>query len=297
MKKFGALLSYFAVVALCFALFGITASAALKSGAVGADVTRLQMNLNGLGYCKIESDGIFGSQTLDAVKSFQVANGLNTDGVAGDATLTKINTTVKTLQKDLINLGYKPGTADGIYGTSTKNAVICFQSDNGLSADGIAGYRTLAKLSSLKNKPLSGYSATESKVVTYSLYSDGDSKITEHFKVKEFKCNDGTDTIKIDLKLAALLEDIRGHFGKPVVISSAYRTTSYNKKVGGSSRSLHLYGQAADISISGVSPKEIAKYAESLGVKGIGLYSNFVHLDTRNVKYYWSYGKNIASFK
>ena len=58
------------------------------------------------------------------------------------------------------------------------------------------------------------------------------------------------------------------------------------------SNSYHLYGQAADISITGVAPSEIAKYAESIGVKGIGLYETakdgyFVHVDTRTSKSFW----------
>lgn len=296
MKKLG-VLSIFVSFIICLAFSGTSVSAALKSGSVGSDVTKLQMNLNGLGYCKTESDGIYGTDTISAVKIFQSANGLSADGIAGDATLAKVNTIVSSLQTDLNNLGYNAGIADGIYGTATKNAVTSFQSANSLSPDGIAGYRTLQKISSAKSKTISGYSATESKIVTYSLASDGDSKISNHFKIKEFQCNDGTDTIKIDLKLVALLEDIREYFGKPVVISSAYRTSSYNKKVGGSTNSLHLYGQAADISISGIPPKKIAQYAESLGVKGIGLYSTFVHVDTRSVKYYWSYGKSTSTFK
>lgn len=296
MKKLG-VLSIFASFIICLAFSGTSVSAALKSGSGGSDVTKLQMNLNGLGYCKTESDGIYGSDTISAVKIFQSANGLSADGIAGDATLAKVNTIVSSLQTDLNNLGYNAGIADGIYGTATKNAVTSFQSANSLSPDGIAGYRTLQKISSANSKTVSGYSATESKIVTYSLASDGDSKISKHFKIKEFQCNDGTDTIKIDLKLVALLEDIREYFGKPVVISSAYRTSSYNKKVDGSTNSLHLYGQAADISISGISPKKIAQYAESLGVKGIGLYSTFVHVDTRSVKYYWSYGKSTSTFK
>jgi hypothetical protein len=52
-----------------------------------------------------------------------------------------------------------------------------------------------------------------------------------------------------------------------------------------------MKGQAADFVINGVNPLEIAQYAESIGVKGIGLYGpedgNFVHIDTRSGKYFW----------
>lgn len=50
---------------------------------------------------------------------------------------------VVTIQKKLKNWGYYDGTADGIFGSRTKNAVIYFQKKNGLVADGIAGRQTL----------------------------------------------------------------------------------------------------------------------------------------------------------
>lgn len=49
---------------------------------------------------------------------------------------------VRLLQACLKSLGYNPGTIDGIYGTNTKNAIIRFQKNNSLSADGIAGENT-----------------------------------------------------------------------------------------------------------------------------------------------------------
>ena len=55
---------------------------------------------------------------------------------------------------------------------------------------------------------------------------------------------------------------------------------------------------AADIRIKGVAPEAIAAYAETIGAKGIGLYSTFVHVDTRRTKSFWR-GNNqeyISSF-
>lgn len=55
-------------------------------------------------------------------------------------------TEVRNIQTRLKNWGYYTGSVDGIYGTQTKNAVIAFQRKNGLTADGIAGPLTLAKI-------------------------------------------------------------------------------------------------------------------------------------------------------
>lgn len=53
---------------------------------------------------------------------------------------------VTQIQERLQELGYDPGTADGIFGTRTQQAVIAFQQDMGLDADGIVGKNTLAAL-------------------------------------------------------------------------------------------------------------------------------------------------------
>ena len=119
-------------------------------------------------------------------------------------------------------------------------------------------------------------------------------KLSENFKVSEFLCKgSGCCTEgKIDAALVTILQKIRDHFGKPVHITSAYRCPTWNKEVGGVSGSYHLHGQAADIKVEDTAPAEVAKYAESIGVLGIGLYDtdkdgHFVHIDTRTTKSFW----------
>lgn len=126
-------------------------------------------------------------------------------------------------------------------------------------------------------------------VKVYSLAKDGGKQITAHFKVKEFRCHDGSDTIFVSQELVEVLEKIRTHFGKPVVINSGYRTETYNKKIGGATYSQHKYGTAADIVVKGVSPAEVAKYAETIlvGMGGIGIYNSFTHIDVRKIKSRW----------
>lgn len=113
--------------------------------------------------------------------------------------------------------------------------------------------------------------------------------LSKNFKVKEFACKGGSccKEVKIDEKLVDYLQNIRNHFNASLTINSAYRCTEHNKKVGGSSNSNHTKGKAADIVVKGINPLEVAKYAESLGIKGIGLYDTFVHIDTRENKFFW----------
>ena len=126
---------------------------------------------------------------------------------------------------------------------------------------------------------------------------DYKTSLSKNFKANEFSCKGKgcCSKILIDEKLVVYLQKIRDHFGATVTINSAYRCATHNKKVGGSSNSYHTKGQAADIVVKGVKPSEVAKYAESIGVLGIGLYETkkdgyFVHIDPRTKKSFW-YGQ------
>lgn len=126
-------------------------------------------------------------------------------------------------------------------------------------------------------------------------------QLEKNFKSTEFDCKGKgccSHTL-VDQKLVKHLQSIRNHFGKAVIINSGYRCAKHNKNVGGARLSKHLIGMAADIKVKGVSPRDVARYAESLGIKGIGLYDTFVHIDTRRDKYFW-YGHKelpISTYK
>lgn len=150
----------------------------LRKGMKNDDVKLLQENLILLGYLSGKADGTYGDQTVEAVTAFQKANKLTADGVAGAATQKLLfsgnavaapapkvtaaaNTiadsstlrqgstgaAVQALQARLIALGYLSGKADGVFGQKTTAAVAAFQKANKLTADGIAGKLTLAKIS------------------------------------------------------------------------------------------------------------------------------------------------------
>lgn len=163
-----------------------SSSTLLKAGDESTAVRQLQENLAALGYYSGSITGHFGSITQEAVKKFQRQNGLSADGIAGSKTLDAISSkmsgnsssssgssssssssssysaltldTTKTLQRYsegdevrklqtmLSDLGYYSGNKTGSFGELTKEAVIAFQQAKGLSADGIAGPRTLAAL-------------------------------------------------------------------------------------------------------------------------------------------------------
>ena len=126
-------------------------------------------------------------------------------------------------------------------------------------------------------------------IISYSKKKEGNNQVSKNFKVKEFACKDGSDTIFIDSNLVDVLQTIRDHFNKPVIINSGYRTENYNKKIGGAEYSQHMYGKAVDIRVSGVKPKEVAEFAETLipNIGGIGIYNSFTHIDVRVKRSRW----------
>lgn len=91
------------------------------------------------------------------------ANALSKYGSRGDE--------VTQIQERLTELGYDPGTADGIFGARTQEAVRAFQQDYGLAVDGIAGENTLRALGLLEDSPDDeGAASTEG----YGGFSAGD---------------------------------------------------------------------------------------------------------------------------
>lgn len=121
----------------------------------------------------------------------------------------------------------------------------------------------------------------------YIMDTDANEKVGQHFKVKEFACQDGSQVVFIDSYLVSILDILRNEVGKPVIINSGYRTPTRNKAVGGAKYSYHMRGMAADIRINGMSAKEIANKLNKIipNECGIIVYENWVHLDVRTKKY------------
>jgi hypothetical protein len=93
------------------------------------------------------------------------------------------------------------------------------------------------------------------------------------------------------IKVAVELQKIRNHFKAPISINSWYRPPSINTKVGGASKSQHLFGNAVDFNVAGVHPSKVYMYLDPVWAQG-GLASSsvFTHIDTRGYRARWSYG-------
>ena len=119
-----------------------------------------------------------------------------------------------------------------------------------------------------------------------------DANVSEHFKLREFKCNDNSRVVVLNDELVAVLENTRQHFGKSIKINSGYRTVAYNSTLKNSSpQSQHTHGNAADIVVSDVKPIDVYNYFNKAypGKYGVGIYNTFVHIDVRPTKSRWDY--------
>lgn len=125
-------------------------------------------------------------------------------------------------------------------------------------------------------------------IKNYIMDTDGNVKLGEHFKVKEFACRDGSQIVFIDDYLYSVLNILRNKLGKPVIITSGYRTPEWNAKCNGAKYSYHMRGMAADIRVNGISPKELANKLNEIipDECGIIVYKTWVHFDVRTGKKY-----------
>ncbi|MBI5156518.1 MAG: peptidoglycan-binding protein [Acidimicrobiia bacterium] len=149
----------------------IGAGRSLRAGTSGPAVSQLQALLSALGHYDGPVDGVFGRLTTAAVRSFQDARGLFTDGVVGSRTRSELmvlrsaaengrilasdgrllrrgtaGDQVRALQQLLNLLGFNPGPIDGAFGSRTDRAVAAFQRASSLHPDGIVGTESRAAL-------------------------------------------------------------------------------------------------------------------------------------------------------
>ena len=123
-------------------------------------------------------------------------------------------------------------------------------------------------------------------------------RLSENFSLSEFECRCGCKMPKDvfeNVKLLAIhLQAFRHIFNEPITINSSYRCEEHNRSVGGSKTSQHLLGKAADITIKGFTPDEVADKIELLHTEnrnrtnGLGRYDNFTHVDIRQNYARWN---------
>lgn len=130
-----------------------------------------------------------------------------------------------------------------------------------------------------------------------------DKKLSANFSVNELVSSGGvsSDVARINPKLVECLQTLRNHLGKPITITSGYRSWKRNKRVYQNmnppqkpTKSRHCAGQAADIKVRGMTGLELAKAAiDACGCNiAIGVGPAYIHIDVRSVPAFWGYGKD-----
>lgn len=119
--------------------------------------------------------------------------------------------------------------------------------------------------------------------------------VSDHLSLAELACKDGTPypsewVESRALPLAAVFEAIRvACGGKPITVTSAYRTPAHNARIGGERQSQHLEGRALDLkppahlTISEFYQRirRLVDTRPDLNIGGLGRYPGFVHVDIR----------------
>lgn len=194
-------------------------------------------------------------------------------------------TEISVLQTQAIVAGYAADEPqrvfikrDGIWGPQTEAAVRRFQFSQNLLVDGIVGRNTTKALYEVLDPDWS----------------------TKHFNWNEFDSRGGWDFGKTgDVRRNVLfmmfkLEAVR-YFGgnRPLRVNSGFRSEDHNRDVGGASNSQHMYGTAADITLDGLSPRQLSALCKRAGFSGVKAYSGHIHVDSRaefdygSTSYWW----------
>jgi uncharacterized protein YcbK (DUF882 family) len=113
-------------------------------------------------------------------------------------------------------------------------------------------------------------------------------RLTANFSLHEFNKHGEImpDSVTGNIHtLARNLQVLRDEVKRPITITSGYRSPARNAKIGGAKASKHITGEAADIQVQGMTPREVAAVIERLIAEGrmleggLGIYRSWVHYD------------------
>ena len=94
------------------------------------------------------------------------------------------------------------------------------------------------------------------------------------------------------------LQGLRDAYGKPIRVTSGYRTRQHQRKLTGRDTGAHVDGQAVDVAVSGPDAFDLVKLAMEAGAMGVGVFQagphagRYLHLDywdKRETQVLWSY--------
>ena len=106
----------------------------------------------------------------------------------------------------------------------------------------------------------------------------------KYFKPEEFeKCVPKCSIEQMDSSFLLLLDKCRELAGVPFIITSAYRSRSWDKERGRTGNGYHTKGRAVDVvAVRGEKKRSICAACHKLGLT-YGVYGNFIHIDDRDI--------------
>lgn len=181
--------------------------------------------------------------------------------------------TIKQKQLLLAYLGYYTGNIDGIWGTLSEHAARKFQDDfGGIDADGVVGEETEA---ALKDAVANGM-----PIKTETFWES-----IEYFAPEEFRCKCGGKycdgyPARMQEAVVRIADEARTYFGRPAYVVSGLRCKQHNANVGGVANSQHMYGEAVDLRIEGVTADALLAYIQTREIRyAYKINSTNVHFD------------------
>lgn len=192
-------------------------------------------------------------------------------------------------------LGYYTGAIDGVWGEGSQLATIDFQRDfGGISVDGICGDQTEKALKhavayGIEKKPDStdytdvqnNNTGNSTDINTGTFWDE-----IEYFERSEFKCKCGGKYCKgypnePDERMVRIVNQLRKNLGVPITIVSGLRCKTWNAIQNGHAQSQHMYGEAADIYVRGVSQSRVEAELDKIG----GVRYHYAIKDSSNVHF------------
>jgi hypothetical protein len=159
---------------------------------------------------------------------------------------------------------------DGVMGPATAAAVRRFQRAYGLVGDGVVGPKTMAAVRSLGRGDRGTLNFRWAEFVTPDTGGFGGGRVPPAEARENVRC------------LMYKLEALRKKLGRPVVVTSGFRSVVYNRRLAGSARnSMHMRGIAADVVVAGVPPVVVAGMMKTCGLSGVRAYEKHAHGDSR----------------
>lgn len=234
-------------------------------------IKQKQWQLYLLGYLgkQEDVDGIWGMKSEAATLEFQLdhfPDEIAWDGIFGPSTETKSREIIDNIQDVVTAYVGTPLVNDGLAGFLTMEAVGAYQQANGLTVTGVVDKETYAHI---LRQPVSG--VTDNNVGHTAEDTNVPSKTgtfwdeIEYFTREELKCKcggrycNGFPAEPQEL-LVRLADRARKHFGRPAHNISCLRCPTHNSNEGGVANSQHMYGEAMDIQIEGVSSDKLLAF-------------------------------------